>query len=83
MSQPDDEHLECFVGVSEALQAMFESADSVTDEQMEEVASLLLQVQELRTALAMSVSQQLQQAKKEYTTPTKTGVKKQKIRKVK
>lgn len=85
VEQPDDEHLENFVGVSEALQAMFESSeqDNVTDEQLEELASLLLQVQELRTALAMSVSQQLQQAKKDYNTPTKTGAKKQKARKVK
>ena len=85
VEQPDDEHLENFVGISEALQAMCESSeqDNVTDEQLEELASLLLQVQELRTALAMSVSQQLQQAKKDYSTPTKTGPKKLKSKKAK
>jgi hypothetical protein len=38
---------------------------------MEEIAGLLLQVQELRTALAMNVSQLLQQAKKDTESPLK------------
>lgn len=38
---------------------------------MEELAGLLLQVPELRTALALSVSSLLQKAKKGFDTPTK------------
>lgn len=39
---------------------------------MEELAGLLLQVPELRTALALSVSSLLQKAKKGFDTPSKT-----------
>jgi hypothetical protein len=42
---------------------------------MEELAGLLLQVPELRTALALSVSSLLQKAKKGFDTPTKTEAK--------
>ena len=43
---------------------------------MEELAALLLQVQELRTALALSVSQLLQQARKGFDSPVKGKAKK-------
>jgi hypothetical protein len=46
----------------------------VQNEQMEELAALLLQVQELRTALAYTVSSLLAQAKKGFDTPNKGGV---------
>lgn len=75
-----DNHLEQFVSVTEAINAIFDSATydlnksnpvEVQNEQMEELAGLLLQVQELRTALAQTVSSLLQEAKKGFDTPTK------------
>ena len=70
----------------EALHAIFEHADYdlnrepmvlVDDDEMEELCGYLLQVQELRTALAMQVSSLLQETKKGFDSPTKSSGSKQ------
>ncbi len=79
-----DDHLEQFVSVTEAINQIFDNASYAVDrtnpvqienEQMEELSGLLLQVPELRTALALSVSTLLQKAKQGFDTPYKNDTK--------
>lgn len=66
VEQPGDDEVELFASISEALGQVSEDSE----EQLESVASLVLQVQELRTALALSVSQLLQAAKQDIELPS-------------
>ena len=45
----------------------------IEDDQMEELCGFLLQVQELRTALALRVSALLNETKKSFDSPTKVN----------
>lgn len=85
ITEANDQHLEKFVAVTEVINNIFDNATydmnrtnpvEVQNDQMEELAALLMQVQELRTALALSVSQLLQQAKKGFESPVKGKPKK-------
>lgn len=62
ITEANDQHLEKFVAVTEVINSIFDNATydlnktnpvEVQNDQMEELAALLMQVQELRTALAL------------------------------